>query len=76
MHDYESTLMRLSRKDIPCHIVRIGTTDLPSSSWGCVSDPGTLLYLSSSYGRRRAFQGSSTIADNIVFTYVTAKITE
>ena len=65
VHDYESTLMRLSRKDIPCHIVRIGTTDLPSSSWGCVSDPGTLLYLSRATGGV-FFQGSSTIADNIV----------
>ena len=65
VHDYESTLMRLSRKDIPCHIVRIGTTDLPSSSWGCVSDPGTLLYLSRATGGV-FFQGSSTIADSIV----------
>ncbi len=65
VHDYESILMKLSRKDIPCHIVRIGTTDAPSSSWGCVSDPGTLLYLSRATGGV-FFQGSSNISDNVV----------
>lgn len=49
-HEYDSLLMTMSRKDIPCHIVRVGTNDAPHSSWGCVSDPGSLLYISHATG--------------------------
>jgi hypothetical protein len=64
-HEYDALLMNMSRKDIPCHIVRIGTNDAPHSSWGCVSDPGSLQYIAHSTGGVFFEDEPSTFLPNI-----------
>ena len=47
---YDNIIVRLTRRGITCHTVRIRGADLGNTAWGCVSDPDTMAYLAHATG--------------------------
>ena len=47
---YDNIILRLARKSIPCHSIRIRGAELGHCAWGCVADPEGLAFISRATG--------------------------